>query len=475
MRERNSWDGADAAQIDALFKAYDVRGLAPDELTPEIAYAIGRALVASLELDEVAVGRDMRVSGPALSAALIDGIRDQGADVTDIGLVSTDALYFVVGRFGYSAGVMVTASHNPAKYNGLKICREDARALSLSTGLAEIRDLMLQAHLPILNGRRGALKRQDMLDAYVDHVLGLVDVAKIKPLKIAVDAGNGMAGLTTPQIFRHLPCTIVPLYFELDGTFPNHEANPLEPENVEELQQVVLRERCDLGVAFDGDADRMFLIDERGRFISGDMVTAIVAAKMLERDPGAAVVYNLICSRAVPEAIVRLGGRPIRSRVGHSYIKETMRAEDAVFGGEHSGHFYFRDNWYADSGMIALLTVLELLSEADRPLSELLRPLDQYVRSGEINSDVVDPAATMHAVEAFYEGSASTIDHLDGVTIQFSDWWFNLRPSNTQPLLRLNVEADDPETLNSKAKEVLRLIRSMPDSTPLVHQTTAIA
>jgi phosphomannomutase len=444
-------------------------------LTPEIAYAIGRALVASLELDDVAVGRDMRVSGPALSAALIDGIRDQGADVTDIGLVSTDALYFVVGRFGYSAGVMVTASHNPAKYNGLKICREDARALSLSTGLAEIRDIVLQGHLPIVNGRRGALKQQDLLDAYVDHVLGLVDAAKIKPLKIAVDAGNGMAGLTTPQIFRQLPCTIVPLYFELDGTFPNHEANPLEPENVEALQQVVLRERCDLGVAFDGDADRMFLIDERGRFISGDMVTAMVAEKMLERDPGAAVVYNLICSRAVPETIVRLGGRPIRSRVGHSYIKGTMRAEDAVFGGEHSGHFYFRDNWYADSGMIALLTVLELLSEADRPLSELLRPLDQYVRSGEINSDVVDPAVTMQAVEAFYEGMASTIDHLDGVTIEFSDWWFNLRPSNTQPLLRLNVEADDPETLNRKTKEILGLIRSMPDSTPSVHHTTAIA
>jgi phosphomannomutase len=474
MQEGNGWDGADAAPINALFKAYDVRGLAPDELTPEIAYAIGRAAVASLKLDDVAVGRDMRISGPALSAALIDGIRDQGADVTDIGLVSTDALYFVVGRFGYSAGVMVTASHNPAKYNGFKICREEARALSLSTGLAEIRDVVLQGQPPI-NGRRGALKRQDRLDAYVDHVLGLVDVAKIRPLKIAVDAGNGMAGLTIPQTFKHLPCTIVPLYFELDGTFPNHEANPLEPENIEKLQQVVLQEQCDLGVAFDGDADRMFLIDERGRFISGDMVTTMVAGKMLERDPGAAVVYNLICSRAVPETIVRLGGRPIRSRVGHSYIKATMRAEDAVFGGEHSGHFYFRDNWYADSGMIALLTVLELLSEAHRPLSELLRPLDPYVRSGEINSEVVDPIVTMQAVEAVYEGMASTIDHLDGVTIQFSDWWFNLRPSNTQPLLRLNVEADDQETLNRKTKEVLGLIRSVPDSTQSVYRTSAIA
>jgi phosphomannomutase len=474
MQESNGWDGADSAPINALFKAYDVRGLAPDELTPEIAYAIGRAAVASLKLDDVAVGRDMRISGPALSAALIDGIRDQGADVTDIGLVSTDALYFVVGRFGYSAGVMVTASHNPAKYNGFKICREEARALSLSTGLAEIRDVVLQGQPPI-NGRRGALKRQDRLDAYVDHVLGLVDVAKIRPLKIAVDAGNGMAGLTIPETFKHLPCTIVPLYFELDGTFPNHEANPLEPENIEKLQQVVLQEQCDLGVAFDGDADRMFLIDERGRFISGDMVTTMVAGKMLERDPGAAVVYNLICSRAVPETIVRLGGRPIRSRVGHSYIKATMRAEDAVFGGEHSGHFYFRDNWYADSGMIALLTVLELLSEAHRPLSELLRPLDPYVRSGEINSEVVDPIVTMQAVEAVYEGMASTIDHLDGVTIQFSDWWFNLRPSNTQPLLRLNVEADDQETLNRKTKEVLGLIRSVPDSIQSVYRTSAIA
>ena len=472
MRRGNGWYAADAAQIDALFKAYDVRGLAPDELTPEITYAIGRAMVASLDLDEVAVGRDMRVSGPALSAALIDGIRDQGANVTDIGLVSTDALYFVVGRFGFSAGVMVTASHNPATYNGLKICREDARALSLTSGLAEIRDLVLQGSPPIVDGQRGTLKRQDMVDPYVDHVLRLVDTANIKPLKIGVDAGNGMAGLTIPRIFRHLPCTIVPLYFELDGTFPNHEANPLEPENVEELQQVVLREKCDLGVAFDGDADRMFLIDERGRFISGDIVTAMVAGKLLERDPGAAVVYNLICSRAVPEIIARLGGRPVRSRVGHSYIKETMRAEDAVFGGEHSGHFYFRDNWYADSGMIALLIVLELISEADCPLSEILRPLDQYVRSGEINSDVVNPNATMQGVEAFYEGTASTIDHLDGVTIEFSDWWFNLRPSNTQPLLRLNVEAEDPETLNRKTNEVLGLIRSMPDATSRMHHPT---
>jgi len=350
----------DPAKLAALFKAYDVRGVVPDELTPEVTHAIGRALVAYLKPDEVAVGRDMRVSGPALTAALVDGIRDGGADVSDLGLVSTDALYFAVGKYGYPAGVMVTASHNPPEYNGLKICREEAQALSLETGLGEIRDLVVSGNLPTgsVDRQRGSLQHRDLLDAYAAHVLGLVDVAAIKPLKIAVDAGNGMAGLTVPRVFAHLPCEVVPLYFELDGAFPNHPANPIEPENVRDLQRTVVARGCDLGVAFDGDADRMFLIDEQGRFVGGDMVTAMVAVKMLERSPGAAVVYNLICSRSVPETIARHGGRPIRSRVGHSYIKATMREEDAVFGGEHSGHFYFRDHWYADSGMLALLSVL---------------------------------------------------------------------------------------------------------------------
>ena len=451
----------DPAEVGALFKAYDVRGVVPDELTPEVAHAIGRALVAHLRPDEVAVGRDMRVSSPAIAAALIEGIRDAGSDVSDLGLVSTDALYFAVGKYGYPAGVMVTASHNPPEYNGLKICREEAKALSLDTGLGQIRDLVLSGKLPppAVDGQRGAVQRRDVLDAYAEYMLQLVDVAKIEPLKIAVDAGNGMAGRTVPHVFAHLPCEVVPLYFELDGTFPNHLANPIEPENVAELQRAVQQEGCDLGVAFDGDADRMFLIDERGRFVGGDMVTAMVAVKMLERSPGAAIVYNLICSRSVPETIERHGGRPIRSRVGHSYIKETMRAEDAVFGGEHSGHFYFRDNWYADSGMLALLTVLQLVSEAGRPLSAVLEPLDTRVRSGEINSEVADPVATMLAVEAAYAAKGAEIDHLDGVTIGFPDWWFNLRPSNTQPLLRLNVEADDPETLRRVTDEVLSLIR----------------
>ena len=450
----------DGATLGALFKAYDVRGLVPDELTPEAAYRIGRALVLALCPDTVAVGRDMRLSGPAIAGGLIDGIRDQGAEVVDVGLVSTDALYFAVGNYGYPAGVMMTASHNPAAYNGLKICREGARALSLDAGLGEIRDLAVAGNFPEpAGGRRGAVSERDVLGAYADYVLGMIDIGSIRPLKIAVDAGNGMAGLTVPRVFDRLPCEVVPLYFDLNGAFPNHPANPIEPENVRDLQALVVRAGCDLGVAFDGDADRVFLIDERGAFVGGDMTTAMVAVKMLERSPGAAVVYNLICSRAVPETIARLGGRPLRSRVGHSYIKATMRAEDAVFGGEHSGHFYFRDFWYADSGMAALLTVLELVSAANQPLSAVLAPLDPRVRSGEINSEVADPAATMAAVEAAYRTRGAEIDHLDGVTVSFPTWWFNLRASNTQPLLRLNVEADDAARLRQGTDEVLAMIR----------------
>lgn len=448
--------------VQAIFKAYDVRGLVPAELSTKIAREIGRALVATLHPDEVAVGRDMRVSGAAITGALIEGIRDGGADVSDLGLVSTDALYFAVGKFDYPAGVMVTASHNPPAYNGLKICREDARALSLDSGLAPIRDLMLANEVPppAVNSARGTVQQRDILDAYAEHILGLVNAGGIRRLKIAIDAGNGMAGLTVPKVFARLPVEVVPLYFELDGTFPNHPANPIEPENVAALRQVVVEQGCDLGAAFDGDADRVFLIDEQGGLVGGDLTTAMVAVKMLERSPGAAIVYNLICSRSVPETIARFGGRPVRSRVGHSYIKETMRAEDAAFGGEHSGHFYFRENWYADSGMLALLTVLELISEARQPLSAILAPLDSRARSGEINSEVADPAAVMAAVERDYAASGAEIDHLDGVTVNFADWWFNLRPSNTQPLLRLNVEVDDPARLAARTDDVLSKIRT---------------
>lgn len=453
----------DREKIAGLFKAYDIRGVVPDELTPEIAYRIGRALVVFLQAEEVAVGRDMRVSSPALVGGLIDGIRDQGADVVDLGLVSSDALYFAVGKYGYRAGAMITASHNPAEYNGIKICREEARALSLDEGIGQIRDLVLAGDFPTpADGRRGHVAERDILDAYAEHVLSLIDVSKIRPLKIAIDAGNGMAGETVPRVFRHLPCEVVPLFFELDGTFPNHPANPLEPDNIKDLQRAVQEQRCDLGAAFDGDADRVFLVDERGQFVGGDMTTAMVSVAMLGRSPGAAIVYNLICSRSVPETISRLGGRPIRSRVGHSYIKATMREEDAVFGGEHSGHFYFRDNWYADSGLIALLTVLQLVSEANEPLSAVLRPLDTRVRSGEINTEVPDPAATVALVEREFRARGADIDHLDGLTAEFPDWWFNLRSSNTQPLLRLNVEADTPELLNRATKDVLTLVQPAP-------------
>lgn len=449
-----------AVIVRSIFKAYDIRGVVPDELTPDLAYRIGRALVASLKPDEVAVGRDMRVSGESIADALIDGIRDGGSDVSNLGQVSTDALYFAVGKYGYPAGVMVTASHNPAEYNGLKICREEARALSLDAGLADIRDRVLAGPdglEPI--GGRGSVQQRNILQEYATHLRSLVDIGAIKPLKIAIDAGNGMAGLTIPVVFSGIPVKIVPLYFYLDGTFPNHPANPIEPENIVALQETVVEQGCDLGVAFDGDADRMFLIDERGRFVGGDMVTAMVAARMLERDPGATIVYNLICSRSVPETIDELGGVPLRSRVGHSYIKALMREEDAIFGGEHSGHFYFRDLWYADSGMLALLTTLELISLADAPLSTVIAPIDTRFRSGEINTEVADPAAVMARVEEVFTAQGADIDHLDGVTVGFPTWWFNLRSSNTQPLLRLNLEVDDEPELAGRMAEVLGLIR----------------
>jgi phosphomannomutase len=445
--------------VGAIFKAYDIRGIVPRELNPDIAYRIGRALVAFLDVDQVVVGRDMRVSGPALSGALIDGIRDQGADAIDIGLVSTDTLYFAVGKYGYPAGVMITASHNPAAYNGFKICKEEARALSLETGIADIRDLVVSGDIPTPRGERGKLIERDVLDAYAEHALGIIDASIIKPLKIAVDAGNGMGGLLAPSVFGRLPIEIVPLFFELDGTFPNHEANPIEPENIRDLQRAVIDQGCDLGIAFDGDADRMFLIDEHGAFVGGDMTTAMVSIQMLKKHPGSAIVYNLICSRSVPETIAEHGGTPIRSRVGHSFIKAIMRENDAVFGGEHSGHFYFRDNWYADSGLIAALTVIELISEEGLALSEILKPIDNRVRSGEINSEVSDIPAVLERVEATYAAQGATIDHLDGLTVEFDDWWFNLRGSNTQPLLRLNVEADETALLDEKTAEVLHLIR----------------
>jgi phosphomannomutase len=441
-----------------IFKAYDVRGVYPDEINEDVVYRIGRAFVEYLHPTTVAVGRDMRISSPALAAALIRGLSEQGADVVDLGLTTTDELYFAVGKFNYPAGIMVSASHNPKQYNGLKWCRENAIAISSETGGDEIRDLALAGNFPA-SARQGEVAQRDVTDDYVRHVLSFIDVAKIRPLKIAVDAGNGMAGMIVPKVFAHLPCELVPLYFELDGTFPNHPASPIEPENTEHLRALVPEQHCAMGVAFDGDADRMFLVDETGRLLGGDMVTALVAQSLLRKHAGATILYNLINSRSVPELIEREGGRAVRTRVGHSFIKAQMREENAIFGGEHSGHFYFRDNWYADSGLIAFLVVLELISESGKTVSELIAEVDHRVRSGEINSEVADQEGRMRAIAEHYTAEGGQVDTLDGITVSFPTWWFNVRPSNTEPLLRLNLEADTAAEMAKRRDEVLHLIR----------------
>jgi len=440
-----------------IFKSYDVRGIYPTELSDDIAYRIGRLFVAHFGRKNVVVGRDMRPSGQALFEAFARGATEQGADVTDIGLVSTDALYFAVGKYGYDSGVMLTASHNPAQYNGMKFTREEAMAISLEGGLADIRDALAADTMPKPASTKGAIHRRDVLDDFATHCLSFIDPAKVRPFRIAVDAGNGMAGLTVPKVFAHLPCTVIPLYFELDGTFPNHPASPIEPENMVDLQRAVREHGCDLGVAFDGDADRMFLVDERGTIIGGDIVTALVGVQTLQHHPGAKILYNLICSRSVPEAITRAGGVPVRSRVGHSIIKKTMREEQIPFGGEHSGHFYFEKNWYADSGMIALMSCLEVFSAQTEPVSAVIAPIDHRSRSGEINSHVTDIPAMLRKIESHYRDAE--IDHLDGLTISYPDWWMNIRPSNTEPLLRLNVEGDTPALMERHRDEALALIR----------------
>jgi len=441
-----------------IFLAYDVRGIYGENLTDEVAYRIGRAAAQYLHASEIAVGRDMRLSSPQLAEALIRGITDQGVNAIDLGMTTTDELYFAVGKFNYSAGAMITASHNPGKYNGIKFCRAQAFPVSLDTGLADIRDLAISGNFSE-PASKGSVTKRDVLDDYVTHALSFIDVSKVKPLKVVIDAGNGMAGLVMPRVFEHLPCELVPLYFELDGSFPHHPASPIEPENMVDLQKKVREVGADLGAAFDGDADRMFPVDEHGNVVDGSMVTAIVSNSLLRKYPGSTILYNLIVSKSVPELVNRLGGKAVRTRVGHSYIKAEMRKTNAIFGGEHSGHFYFRDNWYADSGLIALLLTLELVSVEGKPLSELLKPLDRGVRSGEINTRVSDVQGKMQAVEEHFGKQAQSVDHLDGVTFDFGDWWFNVRPSNTEPLLRLNIEANNRELMEQKRDEVVRFIR----------------
>lgn len=441
-----------------IFGAYDIRGIYGQNLTEDVAYRIGRATAQYLNVPEIAVGRDMRVSSPQITAALIRGITDQGVNAVDLGLVTTDGLYFAVGKFNYPAGAMVTASHNPGKYNGIKFCRDQAKPISLDTGLADIRDLAVSGNFA-QPARKGEVTQRDIIDDYVQHALSFIDVSKIKPLKVVADAGNGMAGLILPRVFQHLPCELVPLYFELDGTFPNHPASPIEPENMVDVQRKVRETGADIGTAFDGDADRMFPVDEHGDLVDGSMVTAMVTNSLLRKHPGSTVLYNLIVSKSVPELIAELGGNAFRARVGHSFIKADMRRLNAIFGGEHSGHFYFRDNWYADSGLIAFLIVLELISVEGKPLSEIIKPLDRWVRSGEINSTVSDARAKLRALEEHFGKGAQLVDNLDGLTVDYGDWWFNVRPSNTEPLLRLNVEAKRRDLLEQKRDEVLAFIR----------------
>jgi phosphomannomutase len=440
-----------------IFKAYDIRGTYPDQLNEEITYKVGRALVEYLKPKNVAVGRDMRLSSPRLHERLCRGIVDGGCDVIDIGLVSTDCLYFAVGKFGYDAGVMITASHNPPEYNGFKMCRKEAVPLSGEAGIDQIKVLIFKNHFPPAE-KSGKIEKRDVDSAYVQHILSFVDKDKIKPFKIVIDAGNGMAGKIIPRLFSNLRCEVIPMFFELDGSFPHHLASPIEPENIAPLRERVLAEKADLGAAFDGDADRMFLVDEKAVPLGGDMVTALVAKSLLKKEKGATILYNLICSKVVPQIIENSGGKAIRTRVGHALIKPLMKKYDAVFGGEHSGHFYFRNNWFADSGLIALLVCMELISEENQPLSALVKSIDPYFRSGEINSRVDDIPKKLKEIEDSY--SFGKIDHLDGVTVDLGDWWFNVRPSNTEPLLRLNVEADTKKKLEDKKEELLRLIRA---------------
>jgi phosphomannomutase len=447
--------------LGTIIKAYDIRGLVPEQLDVAVAQAIGAAFVHVTGADALVVGHDMRPSSPELADAFADGAAGQGADVIGIGLASTDQLYFASGYFDLP-GAMFTASHNPAQYNGIKLCRAGAAPIGAETGLADIRAMAEGGMAGTARRvRPGSISQRDLLAAYADHLTTLVDISGNRRLTVAVDAGNGMAGHTVPAVFRDLPVDLVPLYFELDGTFPNHEANPLDPDNLLDLRAAVRSARADIGLAFDGDADRCFVVDEAGEPISPSAITALVAVRELAREPGGTIIHNLITSRAVPEIVREHGGVPVRTRVGHSFIKAEMARTGAIFGGEHSAHYYFRDFWRADTGMLAALHVLAALGSQRQPLSELVRGFQRYVASGEINSTVADQAQAMEAVERTYADLPGVqLDHVDGLTMQTGDWWFNVRPSNTEPLLRLNVEAADDALMERIRDEVLAVIRA---------------
>lgn len=445
-----------ADALDTIFKAYDIRGLYPEEIDEAVARRVGNAFVRFTAASTVVVGHDMRESSIPLSAAFIDGATLAGADVMDIGLASTDLLYFASARFD-APGAMFTASHNPSQYNGIKLCRAKAAPVGEATGLAQIKEAVA-AGLLERSEEVGSVERHDLLEEFGEHVRSFVDLKALRPLKVIADTANGMGGLVVPAVFSTTPIDLTVLFAELDGSFPNHPADPIQPENLVALQKAVVESGADVGLAFDGDADRVFLVDDQGAAVSGSTTTAIVAKGILDRcEPGEKVVHNLICSKAVPEVIRELGGIPVRSRVGHSFIKQVMAETGAVFGGEHSAHYYFRDNWRADSGSIAAMMVLEQLSLHQTPLSTLRLPYERYAQSGEINSEVTDPALVIERIAAEFSDAAQ--DRLDGLTVEMDDWWFNLRSSNTEPLLRLNLEASDRATCDAHTQSLLALIR----------------
>ncbi|MDH3754015.1 MAG: phosphomannomutase/phosphoglucomutase [Acidimicrobiia bacterium] len=442
----------------AVFKAYDIRGTVPDQLDSDLCRAIGAAFAAFVrraepETGEVIIGRDMRPSGVELSAAFVEGVQSQGLSVVTIGLASTDLVYFASGHLDLP-GVIFTASHNPAGYNGIKACLSSARPIGVDTGLADIEAMVHDPPAPA--DTLGGARSLDLLDEFVQHVRTFVDITALAPLKVVADTANGMGGLVVPAAFHGLPIDLEVMYAELDGTFPNHPADPIQPENQRDLQERVLEVGADVGLAFDGDADRVFVVDERAEPLSGSTITAMVADRMLRDAPGATIIHNLICSKTVGEVVTEAGGTALRSRVGHSYIKAMMAESGALFAGEHSGHYYFRDNFRADSGLIAAMVVLELVSTSGQALSELRIPYERYWASGERNSRVDDAAAVIERVAATFD--SGDVDRLDGLTVTFDDWWFNLRPSNTEPLLRLNLEAADEASGRSRVAEVEALM-----------------
>ena len=449
--------------IPDIFKAYDIRGLVDGELSPDFAFAVGLAFARFLEIERepstVIIGEDMRPSSPELADAFSAGVTSNGTNVIRIGLASTDLLYFAAGSKNLP-GAMFTASHNPAAYNGIKLCLSGARPIGKETGLQTIENFVRNG-MPLAMRPVGIETKEDLLQAYADHLHKLVSFKGNRPLKIVIDAGNGMAGFTAPAIFDRLGAEIIPLYFELDGNFPNHEANPIDPANLRDLQKAVLENKADIGLAFDGDADRCFLVDEKGETVDPSLLTSLIASRELAKHPGATIIHSLISSRTVVEVINELGGVPVRSRVGHSYIKALMAETGAIFGGEHSGHFYFKDFWRADSGALAALHALAALGESEQTISQLLAPFKRYVASGEVNSRVADSALVIKAIKEKYSVlSEFEIDELDGLTVSTSTWWFNVRASNTEPLLRLNVEADTAANMAAHRDELLALINA---------------